>query len=66
MVAVYVVGVPLMYFLMLWYNRDEIAARDDVIATVEVGTQTSDLFEVPILSYCLFMSYIFLCNVFLS
>jgi hypothetical protein len=42
MLLVYVVGIPLMYFLLLYYNREEIAHRDDKVTTAEVATQTND------------------------
>jgi hypothetical protein len=42
MLLVYVVGIPLMYFLLLYYNREEIAHRDEKITTADVATQTND------------------------
>jgi hypothetical protein len=42
MLLVYVVGIPCMYYLLLYYNREEIAHRDDKVTTADVATQTND------------------------
>jgi hypothetical protein len=42
MLLVYVVGIPLMYFLLLHQNKEEIMRREDVEQTRDSATQTCD------------------------
>jgi hypothetical protein len=42
MLLVYVVGIPLMYYLLLYYNREELMHRDDVETTRDAATQTNE------------------------
>jgi hypothetical protein len=41
MLLVYVVGIPLMYYLLLYYNREEIMHRNDVKATRDTAAEVS-------------------------
>jgi hypothetical protein len=42
MLLVYVIGVPLMYFVLLYRNREELSHRDDIQLTHDASTQTYD------------------------
>jgi hypothetical protein len=42
MIVLYPVGIPLMYFTLLYYNRDEIADRDSIISEQSESTTTVD------------------------